>query len=138
MLHGHRREIGTRAGRRAGTVRTQAKLVLRWFRDDAPIRLLCALCCRGPAVAGGAGADAGRGDPTRRQAPAAEPVDTQVPRQAKSTSRSAISRRFVRQTETALAELMSRDLSELDIKVLVIERDHLAERYVDHHQRHQR
>jgi hypothetical protein len=34
LLHAHRREIGTRAGRRAGTVRTQAKLVLRWFRDD--------------------------------------------------------------------------------------------------------
>ncbi|MGB5150888.1 MAG: transposase family protein, partial [Mycobacterium sp.] len=40
LLHAHRGEIGTRAGRRAGTVRTQAKLVLRWFRDDAPIRLL--------------------------------------------------------------------------------------------------
>ena len=40
LLHAHRCEIGTRAGRRAGTVRTQAKLVLRWFRDDPPIRLL--------------------------------------------------------------------------------------------------
>lgn len=40
LLHAHRRDIGTRVGRRAGTVRTQAKLVLRWFRDDAPIRLL--------------------------------------------------------------------------------------------------
>jgi hypothetical protein len=40
LLHAHRREIGTRARRRAGTVRTQAKLVLRWFRDNAPIRLL--------------------------------------------------------------------------------------------------
>lgn len=40
MLHAHRREIGTRAGRRTGTARTQATLVLRWFRDDAPIRLL--------------------------------------------------------------------------------------------------
>ena len=40
LLQAHRREIGTRAGRRAGTARTQAKLVLRWFRDDAPIRLL--------------------------------------------------------------------------------------------------
>ncbi|UQX11257.1 transposase family protein [Candidatus Mycobacterium methanotrophicum] len=40
LLHVHRREIRTRAGRRSGTVRTQAKLVLRWFRDDAPIRLL--------------------------------------------------------------------------------------------------
>ena len=40
LLCAHRRAIGTRTGRRAGTVRTQAKLVLRWFRDDAPIRLL--------------------------------------------------------------------------------------------------
>ncbi|UQX12260.1 transposase family protein [Candidatus Mycobacterium methanotrophicum] len=40
LLHAHRREIRTRAGRRAGTARAQAKLVLRWFRDDAPIRLL--------------------------------------------------------------------------------------------------
>jgi len=40
LLHAHRLAIGTRAGRRAGTVRRPAKLVLRWFRDDAPIRLL--------------------------------------------------------------------------------------------------
>jgi hypothetical protein len=40
LLHAHRREIGTRVGRRTGTVRTQAKLVLRWFGDDAPIRML--------------------------------------------------------------------------------------------------
>jgi DDE superfamily endonuclease len=40
LLRAHRREIGTRVGRRAGTVRTQAMLVLRWFRDDAPIRML--------------------------------------------------------------------------------------------------
>ncbi len=40
LLHAQRREIGTRVGRRAGTVRAQARLVLRWFRDDAPVRLL--------------------------------------------------------------------------------------------------
>lgn len=42
LLHTHRREIGTRTGRRAGTARAQAKLVLRWFRDDAAIRILAA------------------------------------------------------------------------------------------------
>ena len=67
---------------------------------------------------------------TRRHARAAEPVGKQVVEQAKSTSRSAISRRFVRQTETALAELMSRDLSELDIKVLLLDGEHMAERCV--------
>ena len=66
---------------------------------------------------------------TRRHAPA-EPVGAQVGEEAKSTSRSAISRRFVRQTETALAELMSRDLSELDIKVLMLDGEHMAERCV--------
>ena len=44
---------------------------------------------------------------TRRHARTAEPVGAQVAAEAKSTSRSAISRRFVRQTETALAELMA-------------------------------
>jgi len=41
-LLAHRRDIGTRVGRRAGTVRDQAKLVLRWFGDDAPLRQLAA------------------------------------------------------------------------------------------------
>ncbi len=41
-LLAHRRRIGTRVGRRAGTVRAQAKLVLRWFRDDAGLRQLAA------------------------------------------------------------------------------------------------
>ena len=67
---------------------------------------------------------------TRRHARTAEPVGTQVDKEAKSTSRSAISRRFVRQTDTALAELMSRDLSGLDIKVLMVDGEHLAERCV--------
>src|SRR6478752_7121502 len=67
---------------------------------------------------------------TRRHARTAEPVGSQVDKEAKSTSRSAISRRFVRQTETALAELMSRDLSGLDIKVLMADGEHMAERCV--------
>ena len=42
LLHAHRRAIGTRRGARAGTARTQAKLVLRWFRDNAKMRILAA------------------------------------------------------------------------------------------------
>ncbi|UQX11053.1 hypothetical protein [Candidatus Mycobacterium methanotrophicum] len=42
LLRTHRREIGAGAGRRAGTARAQAKLVLRWFRDGAAIRILAA------------------------------------------------------------------------------------------------
>jgi putative transposase len=67
---------------------------------------------------------------TRRHARTAEPVGTRVDREAKSTSRSAISRRFVKQTETALAELMARDLTGEDIKVLMLDGEHMAERCV--------
>lgn len=42
LLYAHRREIGTRTGRRAGSTRTQATMMLRWFRDDASIRILAA------------------------------------------------------------------------------------------------
>ena len=40
LLQTHRRRPGARSDLRAGTARTQAKLVLRWFRDDAPLRIL--------------------------------------------------------------------------------------------------
>jgi putative transposase len=66
---------------------------------------------------------------TRRHARTGEPVGQAAGTQ-KSTSKSAISRRFVRQTETALAELMSRDLSGEDIKVLMLDGEHMAERCV--------
>src|SRR6476469_9068595 len=65
----------------------------------------------------------------RRHARAAEPVGEAAGVQ-KSTSKSAISRRFVRQTDTALAELMARDLSGEDITVLMVDGEHMAERCV--------
>jgi putative transposase len=65
---------------------------------------------------------------TRRHARASEPVGTGVQQAATSTSRSAISRRFVASTRTALAELLSRDLSMLDVKVLMVDGEHLADR----------
>ncbi len=67
---------------------------------------------------------------TRRHARTAEPVSEKVSGTQKSVSKSAISRRFVRQTETALAELMTRDLTELDIKVLMLDGEYMAERCV--------
>src|SRR3954447_15409940 len=68
------------------------------------------------------------GGATRRHTAAAEPVGAQVTAAASSTSKSAISRRFVASTRTALAELLSRDLSGLDIKVLMVDGEHLADR----------
>lgn len=67
---------------------------------------------------------------TRRHARVAEPVGSQTSQSAKSTSRSAVSRRFVKATETALADLMARDLSGEDIKVLMIDGQHLDQRCV--------
>ncbi len=67
---------------------------------------------------------------TRRHARTGEPIGEQVTGKQKSTSKSAISRRFIKQTETALAELMARDLSGEDIKVLIIDGEHMAERCV--------
>jgi putative transposase len=67
---------------------------------------------------------------TRRHVRTGEPVGEKVSGTEKSTSKSAISRRFVRQTETALAELMARDLTDLDIKVVMLDGEHMAERCV--------
>jgi transposase-like protein len=64
---------------------------------------------------------------TRRHARIAEPVGTAVSDRARSTGRSAVSRQFVKQTETALAELLTRDLAGQDIKVLMLDGEHLAD-----------
>ncbi len=67
---------------------------------------------------------------TRRHARIAEPLGEDVLEGARSTGRSAVSRQFVKQTETALAELLARDLSEQDIKVLMLDGEHMAGRCV--------
>lgn len=70
------------------------------------------------------------GAATRRHARTAEPDGEQVEDAATSTSKSAISSRFVRETETALAELMARALSDEDITVLMPDGEHMADRCV--------
>lgn len=64
---------------------------------------------------------------TRRQARTLEPVGAAVQSVAKSTSRSAVSRRFVRETETALDELLAAPLTELDVKVLMVDGVYMAD-----------
>jgi putative transposase len=64
---------------------------------------------------------------TRRFAAGLEPVGAQVEATARSTSKSAISRRFVAATETALADLLAADLTELDLVALMIDGVHFAE-----------
>jgi putative transposase len=64
---------------------------------------------------------------TRRYTAGLEPVGTEVEAVATSTSKSAVSRRFVQRTETALAEMMSADLSSLDLVALMVDGVHFAE-----------
>ena len=64
---------------------------------------------------------------TRRYPVGLEPVGEQVAATATSTSRSAVSRRFVKATETALAELLAADLSGLDLVALMVDGVHFAE-----------
>ena len=56
-----------------------------------------------------------------------EPVGEQVESRGRPTSKSAVSRRFVAATETALAELLAADLSGLDLVALMIDGVHFGE-----------
>lgn len=58
---------------------------------------------------------------TRRHADVAEPVGADIESRSRSMSKSAVSRRFVAATKTAMAELMARSLAELDVAVLMID-----------------
>jgi putative transposase len=64
---------------------------------------------------------------TRRYPVALEPVGEGVEDRAGSTSRSAVSRRFVAMTEHALADLLAADLSGLDLVALMIDGVHFAD-----------
>jgi putative transposase len=64
---------------------------------------------------------------TRRYPVGLEPVGEQVTEKSLATSKSAVSRRFVTMTETALAELLTADLSGLDLVALMIDGVHFAE-----------
>jgi putative transposase len=58
---------------------------------------------------------------TRRHVDVAEPLSAAVETAAKATGRSSVSRRFKRASEAALAELMARDLSGLEVAVIMID-----------------
>jgi hypothetical protein len=64
---------------------------------------------------------------TRRYPVGLEPVGTQVEQAATGTSKSAVSRRFVAMTHTALADLMRADLGGLDLVCLLVDGVHFGE-----------
>jgi putative transposase len=63
---------------------------------------------------------------SRRYRVGLEPVGEKVERTASATSKSAVSRRFVAMTETALAELLAAPLGQLDLVALMIDGVHSA------------
>ena len=64
---------------------------------------------------------------TRRYPVGLEPVGQRVEQVARSTSKSAVSRRFVAATETALGELLAAPLHDLDLVALLIDGVHFGE-----------
>ena len=64
---------------------------------------------------------------TRRYGAGLEPVGEQVTQGASSTSRSAVSRKFVAMTEHALVDLLAADLSALDLVAFMVDGVHFAE-----------
>jgi putative transposase len=58
---------------------------------------------------------------TRRYRRTQEPVGEQVEQQARSTSKSAVSRTFVERTREALGELMARQLGDLRLAVMMLD-----------------
>jgi transposase-like protein len=64
---------------------------------------------------------------SRRYPAGLEPAGQAVEAQAAATSKSAVSRRFVAATETALAELMSRRLDGLDLVAFMVDGVHFGE-----------
>ncbi|GAC1381077.1 MAG: hypothetical protein NVSMB4_09750 [Acidimicrobiales bacterium] len=64
---------------------------------------------------------------SRRYPVGLEPVGQRVEASARSTSKSAVSRRFVAATETALADLLAAPLGELDLVALMIDGVHFGE-----------
>jgi len=58
---------------------------------------------------------------TRRHVDVAEPVGADIEARARSTSKSAVSRRFIAATKQAMEDLMARSLADLDVAVLMID-----------------
>jgi hypothetical protein len=63
---------------------------------------------------------------TRRYRVGLEPVGQKITGAANGTSRSAVSRRFIVTTESALADLLARPLDDLDLVALMIDGVHFA------------
>src|SRR4051794_20474854 len=124
VRHGHERGSVTLGGRRVPVTRPRVRaadgsgeLPVPSYELFASTELLGAMAMERMLA----------GLSTRRYGVGLEPVGEQVTATARSMSKSAVSRKFVAATETALAELLAADLSGVDLVALMIDGVHFGE-----------
>jgi putative transposase len=118
VRHGHELGEVTLGGRRVGVERPrvrsadgQAEVRLATYEHFADRDLLSRVVLERMLA----------GVSTRRYQRTAEPVGSEVEQDARSTSRSSVSRTFVERTRRALGELMSRHLDDLRLAVMMLD-----------------
>jgi hypothetical protein len=124
VRHGHEQGSVTLGGRRVGVQRPR----VRAADGSGELQVAAYGLFSGTELLGRLALERMLGGLSMRRYPVGlEPVGSGVEQTATGTSRSAISRRFVAMTHTALAELLSTDLSELDLVGLMIDGVHFGE-----------
>src|SRR5512132_1322875 len=124
VRHGHEQGSVTLGGRRVGVQRPR----VRAADGSGELPVAAYELFSGTEVLGRLALERMLGGlSTRRYPLGLEPVGTQAEQAASGTSKSAISRRFVAMTQVALAELLTRDLSGLDLVALLVDGVHFAE-----------
>jgi putative transposase len=118
VRHGHESGEVTLGGRRVGVERQRvrnaegsAEVPLATYEHFADRDLLSRIVLERMLA----------GVSTRRYRRTQEPVGSEVERDARSTSRSAVSRTFVERTRRALGELMSRRLEDVRLAVMMLD-----------------
>jgi len=121
--HGHTSGEATLGGRRVPITRPRVRsaddseeIALESYRQFAARDLLAGVVLERMLA----------GVSTRRSRGVGEPVGRAVEAEARSTSKSAVSRSFVGGTRRALEELLSRDLSDLELAVVMVDGLELA------------
>jgi putative transposase len=124
VRHGHEHGSVTLGGRRVGVQRPR----VRAADGSGELQVAAYELFSGTEILGRLALERMlHGLSTRRYPVGLEPVGTKVEQAATGTSKSAVSRRFVAMTHTALAELLAADLSDLDLVALLIDGVHFAE-----------
>ena len=124
VRHGHERGSVTLGGRRVPVTRPRVRAADGSGELSVPTYELFA----GTEILGAMAMERMlAGLSTRRYPVGLEPVGEKVTATASATSKSAVSRKFVTMTETALAELLAADLSGLNLVALMIDGVHFGE-----------